>query len=137
MTDPQSTPAHDGTRPAPPAYAPRYGAASPLEATPGVPPPLPHGYGPVPRTNGLAIASMVLSILGVIGVLPLVGSVAGTIMGHISLRQVVRSGEDGHAMALAGVIVGWVGIGMVLLAVIVIAGVLVFTTAATPSTGYA
>ena len=36
----------------------------------------------------------------------------GVITGHIALRQLKTSGENGRGMALAGTIVGWVGVGL-------------------------
>lgn len=102
----------------PPAYAP-YGTSQPY---PGAPAPAP-GYAPAgygqgygyaaPRpTNGLSVASLVLSILGFIWVLPFVGSLAGAIMGHVSLNQIKRTGAGGRGLALAGVIVGWAGVAI-------------------------
>lgn len=109
-----------------PAYgASNYGAsgygAQPVQTTPGAPPVMPYGYGgyaPARRTNGLAVASMILSIVGFIWVLPFVGSIAGAIMGHISLGQIRRTGEAGRGMALAGVIVGWAGLALLVLGVL-------------------
>ncbi|GAA1653226.1 DUF4190 domain-containing protein [Microbacterium flavum] len=121
---------------APPAYptspygappAPGYGATGayptgyPVQQSPGAPPVAPYGYGgyaPARRTNGLAVASMIVSILGIIWVLPLIGSVGGAIMGHIALGQVKRTGEAGRGMALAGVIVGWAGTALLVLGVL-------------------
>ena len=80
-----------------------------------------YGYGahaPAQKTNGLSIASLIASILGIIGVLPFVGSLAGAIMGHISLGQIKRTGEGGRGMALAGVIIGWAGVALLLLGVL-------------------
>jgi hypothetical protein len=75
------------------------------------------GYGaPVlpasARTNGLAIASMVVALVGLPflfcygagGVMGLVGA----ILGHVAQRQVKQRGEQGGGMALAGIIVGWI-----------------------------
>ncbi|MBN9177337.1 MAG: DUF4190 domain-containing protein [Microbacterium sp.] len=134
-----------GVPPAPPAYAPPayappaypaspYGAAPtpeyaapaaapayPVQPTPGAAPVMPYGYGgyaPPRKTNGLAIASMILSIVGFLWILPLVGSLAGAIMGHISLGQIKRSGESGRGMALAGVIVGWSGLAILVIGVL-------------------
>jgi hypothetical protein len=55
-------------------------------------------------TNGLAIASMIISILGF-------GPI-GAIMGHIARRQIRERGEQGDGFALAGIIVGWVTTGI-------------------------
>ncbi|MCT2087156.1 DUF4190 domain-containing protein [Microbacterium enclense] len=63
------------------------------------------------------------SIAGFLWIVPVIGPIAGVITGHISLAQIKRTGEKGRGMALAGTIVGWVGIGvLVLLAVTLIVG---------------
>ncbi|WP_425841654.1 DUF4190 domain-containing protein [Microbacterium sp. PA5] len=115
-----------------PAYPPppAYGAGAQPPAT-GYPagayaPPAgyaaPYGYAG-PRTNPLAITSMVSSIVGFAlawtWVLAL-GVIVGVITGHIALSQIARTHEKGRGMALAGVIVGWVGIGIGLLIAVVI-----------------
>jgi len=75
---------------------PMYGYATPA--------PQPAYYGPPmvvsQPTNGLAIASLIVSILGF-------GPI-GAIMGHIARRQIKERNEQGDGLALAGVIVGWV-----------------------------
>lgn len=121
---------------APPAYAPP--AAPPAQApAPAYAPP---GYTPYPagpKTNVLAIVSLVSSVVGLF-ILPLIGSVAAVITGHISLRQLKTSGEGGRGMALAGTIVGWVGVGLILLVGIplIIFFVTVVLSAGAASTGY-
>lgn len=112
--------------PAAPAYgAPStagYGAAYAAAPTPGVPPVAPYAYGAYParKTNGLAVASLILSIVGFLWLLPLIGSLAGAIMGHIALGQIKRTGESGRGMALAGVIIGWAGVALVVLGVVLL-----------------
>ena len=60
-----------------------------------------------PRTNGLAIASLVCSV----GSLLLCGltAIVGVVLGHIARRQIRRSAgaEVGEGLALAGIIVGY------------------------------
>jgi len=51
------------------------------------------------RTNGLAIASLILSILGF--------SIVGAILGHVALSQIKRTNEAGSGLAIAGIILGW------------------------------
>lgn len=64
----------------------------------------------------MAIASMVLGILWLWGV----GSILAVIFGHVALSQVRRRNENGRGMAIAGVVLGWVGLaGMVLFIVVV------------------
>ncbi|MFI1521443.1 DUF4190 domain-containing protein [Kitasatospora cineracea] len=50
-------------------------------------------------TNGLAIASLVVSFLCFVGA-------AGIIMGAIALRQIKRTGERGRGLAIAGIVIG-------------------------------
>lgn len=74
---------------------------------------------PAPRTNTLAIISFVSALVGFF-ILPFIASVAAVITGHISLKQLKTSGERGHGLALSGTIIGWVGIGLAILGVILI-----------------
>lgn len=62
-------------------------------------------YQPPPPWNGFAIASLVLSVA-----LWGVGSILGVIFGHIALRQITRTGEQGRGLAIAGLVVGYVGL---------------------------
>lgn len=76
-----------------------------------------YGYGPVAPTNVLSIISLIASIAG-LSFIPFIGSVVGVITGHMSLKQLRTSGEKGRGMALAGTIIGWVGLGLCILGVI-------------------
>jgi hypothetical protein len=66
------------------------------------------------RTSGKAIASLILSLLGLVGVLPLIGSILGIIFGNQAKGEIARSGGDlaGEGLAQAGVIIGWVGLAL-------------------------
>ncbi len=78
------------------------------------------GYGggmPQPGTNGLAIASMVLGIIWIYWL----GSLLAVIFGHIALSQTARTGQGGRGMAIAGVVLGWVGLAF--LAVFIIGAI--------------
>lgn len=68
-------------------------------------------FQPSPPSSGLAIASLILSISAFIA-LPLVGSIGGVVCGHMARSKAFRSGHpsDSRGLALAGVIIGWVGI---------------------------
>jgi hypothetical protein len=66
-------------------------------------------------TNGLAIASLVCSVAGVLCV---IGGIAGIICGAIALSQIKQTGEEGRGLALAGLIVGIVTVVIALLIVI-------------------
>ncbi|WP_371726254.1 peptidylprolyl isomerase [Mycobacterium sp. DBP42] len=85
---------------------PPYGGFRPEQPT------YPVGYpaGPAPhaRTNAMAVASLVCAVLFA----PL-----GILFGHISLSQLKRSGEQGHGIAIAGLIIGYVMTALTVVAV--------------------
>ena len=68
-------------------------------------------------TNGLAIASLVLGILWIYWI----GSVLAVIFGHIALNQIRQRHDGGHGMAIAGVVLGYIGIGVLVLFIILAA----------------
>lgn len=86
-----------------------------------------YGYGPpvvaaAQPTNGMAIASMVVSLVGLVSLFcygfgGLVG-IVGAILGHVARRQIRERGDAGGGMALAGVIIGWI---TVVLGVVIVA----------------
>lgn len=86
----------------------------------GQPNPNPYAnpYAPPPRsTNGLAIASMVLGILW----LYWIGSVLALIFGYIARKQIRERGDGGDGMAIAGIVLGWIGVGF--LVIVIVAGI--------------
>jgi len=80
--------------------------------------PLP-AAAPPKSTNGLAIASMVLGILWVYWI----GSILALIFGYVAKGQIAAAGgtQGGRGMAIAGIVLGWVGIGILLLGIVAIA----------------
>jgi hypothetical protein len=62
-------------------------------------------------TNVLAIISLVASCVGF--------AIPGIIMGHIALHQIKTSGEQGHGLALAGLIVGYVVCAITIILIVV------------------
>jgi drug/metabolite transporter (DMT)-like permease len=81
----------------------------------------PYGYAPQRPTNGMAIAAMIVSIVGVAticgyGVGPVVICPVGAILGHVARKRIRERDEKGDGMALTGIIVGWVGLALGLLA---------------------
>ena len=99
---------------------------------PGGPGPIPYGqqpygqpygqhqpygypYPPPQRTNGLAIASMVLGILW----LYWIGSILALVFGYIARKQIRERGEAGGGMATAGIVLGWIGVGILALVFVV------------------
>jgi len=69
-------------------------------------------------TNGLAIASMVLGIVWIYWI----GSILALIFGYIAKGQIDGSQgrQGGRGMAIAGIVLGWVGIGFLLLGVVAV-----------------
>jgi hypothetical protein len=107
---------------APPSYPdPSYSSPSyPPPPGYGTPPP---GYGPPPtgypapnyagaygqpsqKTNTLAIASLVASVIGVLPFVCGVGSIIGIVLGVVALNQIKSTGESGRGLAIAGIAVG-------------------------------
>jgi hypothetical protein len=68
-------------------------------------------------TNGFAIASLVLGIVWLAGV----GSILAVVFGAVARRQNKRTGQHGDGLALAGMILGAVGIIAIVTAVALIA----------------
>jgi Domain of unknown function (DUF4190)/Uncharacterised protein family UPF0547 len=71
------------------------------------------------RTNGLAIASLVLGIIWVYGL----GSILALVFGFVAKGQIDRSNgrETGRGMAIAGIVLGSIGVGLLLLVIIAVA----------------
>lgn len=118
MTDPNQAPASN--EPTPPAYpqstapaydktvAPAYGAA------PAYSPPAysPQGYGTPTgedKWNVLAIISLVSAFFV---------SLAAVICGHLALSQIKKTGERGRGLAIAGLVLGYLGLVAGLIAII-------------------
>lgn len=98
-TNPYGAPAQGAGQPVPPGYGTAgYG---------------PVGYGPPRRTDGLAIASLVTSAVG-LAVFAGVPCPVGLGLGIASLRRIKRSGAEGRGLAIAGIVVGAVGTALLL-----------------------
>ncbi|MGA2139262.1 MAG: DUF4190 domain-containing protein [Verrucomicrobiia bacterium] len=88
-----------------------------------VPPSAPN-VAPAPKTSGLALASLVLGILGVTCLLPIIGAILALILGIVALSQINKSGGSvtGQGKAIAGLVLG--GVGLTLIPVIIMAALL-------------
>ncbi|MEA2581812.1 MAG: hypothetical protein QOE83_2704 [Actinomycetota bacterium] len=71
---------------------------------------------PQRRTNGLAIASLILGITFLYGV----GSILALIFGYKARGHIDNSGERqrGREMATAGIVLGWIGVAGLLVMVV-------------------
>lgn len=74
---------------------------------------------PKPKSNGLALASMILGILGITVGLCLiffpVMPILAVVFGHIGLSQISRTGAPGRGFAIAGLVTGYIGIALAVL----------------------
>lgn len=82
-----------------------------------------------PPNSGLAIGSLVASILGLTA-LPTIGSIVGLVLGYMARRRIEESmgrlGGDG--MARAGIIIGWIGIGLTVLGICLALFIIIFVS---------
>jgi uncharacterized membrane protein len=67
-------------------------------------------------TSGMAIASMILGILWIYWI----GSIVALVLGYLALREIRQSPQqiEGKGMAVAGVVLGWVGMATLILAIL-------------------
>ena len=76
--------------------------------------------GAAQRTSGYAIASLVLGIAGFF-VIPLIPSVLAVIFGKRAKDEIrANSSIGGDGLATAGVVLGWIGIALCVLGVVVL-----------------
>jgi Domain of unknown function (DUF4190)/Domain of unknown function (DUF1707) len=80
-----------------------------------VPPPARQG------TNALAVASLACGA-GQVFAGPLSG-IPAIVFGHMARRQIRQTGEDGASLATAGLALGYVGVGLAVLAAVIFAAV--------------
>jgi hypothetical protein len=91
--------------------------------TPGAPPSAPP-YAPQ-RTSGLAIASLACGIAGFV-VAPVLASIAAIVLGSMARDELRRDPTlGGEGMATAGLVLGWLGIALPALGVLLFLGLFV------------
>lgn len=100
-----------------PVYAPPQPAYPPTPY--GAYPQQPYYYPQSRGTNGLAIASLVLGVLW----LYWIGSILALIFGYVARRQIKRSGQDGNGLAIAGIVLGWIGVAVMVVVIILLVSV--------------
>ncbi len=78
------------------------------------PPPTPQWAGAAPvtyqRTNGFAVASLVLGVCFCVGFT----GILAVVFGNVARNKIDASNgtEKGRGMAIAGIVLGWVGIAL-------------------------
>lgn len=97
----------------PPDQQPGY--STPGYAGPGYgspPPGYGYGYGypmaVAKSTNGLAVASLICGCAQFIAWI--LTGIPAIILGHIALSQIKRTGQEGRGMAIAGLVLGYLGL---------------------------
>jgi type IV pilus assembly protein PilA len=104
-------------------FCPKCGKAVSQADTPQgatAPPPLPAPGAPIAtETSGLAVGSLICGILFFI----LPTAIAAIVMGHVSRAAIRRSGgrKTGEGMALAGLILGYIGVAIIPIVLIIAA----------------
>jgi len=85
---------------------------------------------PATSTSTLAIVSLVFGILTWV-VLPFIGAIVAIVCGHLARSEIRRvpvgSLLEGNSMALAGLVLGYLHLLLVLLLVVALFGVLFFS----------
>jgi Domain of unknown function (DUF4190) len=61
-------------------------------------------------TNGMAVWALICSVIGIFTCFTL--SPLGALLGHLARRRIRRTGEAGDGMALAGIVIGWIGMAL-------------------------
>lgn len=85
-------------------------------------------------TNTLAIITLILSLL--LPFIPL-AQIGGIITGHISLKQLKTSGESGHGLAKAGLIISYILVGLTVIgSIITVIVIMALISASGPNFGY-
>jgi hypothetical protein len=76
-------------------------------------------YGPQPRSSGDALAALILGICGIF-VCPVICSVLAIVYGNRAKREIDTSGGwvTGREMAVAGIVIGWVGLAIYVLTIL-------------------
>lgn len=127
--DPRQNPSSGGLGPTTPPGAGGESAAppgphQPASGPPGYQAPPYYAYQPPPGTNSYAVAAMIVSLAALL-VCPLIGAL-GIYLGNRARKEIAQTGEQGDGMALAGIIVGWIGVGLSILSLLLVGAYFLF-----------
>ena len=98
-----------------------------MSASIDTPAPAPAAAVASERTNVLAIVAFVLSFVVTVG---------GIVCGHVALRQIKRTGEQGRGLALAATVLGYVFTAFWAVALVAIVPILVIAGLSAVDGGY-
>jgi hypothetical protein len=75
--------------------------------------------GVAQQTHTMAIVSLIFGILGLVGVCPGIGAVVAIITGNMAQTEIRANPSQytGEGLAKAGVIMGWVGVGLIVVSI--------------------
>lgn len=99
------------------------GYRHPAEAQPGPPQQVYIGYPtdrPQANNNGLAVTSMVLSLVAIPFICIWIGyllGLIGVIFGHVAHNQIKHSGQQGKGTATAGIVIGYCVLALLVLTI--------------------
>ncbi len=81
------------------------------------------GYFAAPRpTDGTAVGSLVCSLCGLFFIPP--AAIAAVVLGHVARRRIRLTGRRGDGIAIAGLVIGYIGVGiwvLIILALVIAA----------------
>jgi uncharacterized membrane protein len=66
-------------------------------------------------TNTMALVGFILSLAGFVTGIT---AIPGIVLGHIGLHQIKKTGENGHGLGVAALIVGYIQVGLWFLALV-------------------
>jgi hypothetical protein len=72
---------------------------------------------------------MAIAVLGILWVY-WIGSVPALVFGHPAKRRIRERGEAGAGLGTAGIVLGWIGVGVLVL-VVVVGGLFAFSSGTT------
>jgi hypothetical protein len=100
--------------PPPPQYPPPQYPPQQYAPQQYPPPQPPYVIAARPPYDGLAITSFILSVLW----FGWLGSILAVIFGHIALRNIRRTHASGRGLAIAGLILGYIGLAILALVIL-------------------
>ena len=89
---------------------------------------------PAAPTNGLAVASLVCGLVGLF-LVPVLAPLLAVIFGHIARGQIRNSGAQGGGMAVAGLVMGYIGLAFALIGFLIFLVIAIIAAAASSASG--
>ncbi|MBM7791349.1 DUF1707 and DUF4190 domain-containing protein [Tenggerimyces flavus] len=83
----------------------------------------PPGYAPRREPEQLAVASLVL---GILGFFTGITAIPAVITGHLALSRIKRNKTEGHGMAVGGLVMGYLAIAIGVVVAIFVVGMIMF-----------